>query len=82
MGGIRALNNALIQTEKYGTPLAQSLRVLAAEMRNDRLMKAEEKAARLPAMLTVPMILFILPALFVVLIGPGALSVLDGMSSM
>ncbi len=82
LGGVRALNNALIQTEKYGTPLAQSLRVLSAEMRNDRLMKAEEKAARLPAMLTVPMILFILPALFVVLIGPGSLSVLDGMSSM
>lgn len=72
---IIALVNTLIQTEKYGTPLAQALRVLSAEMREDRIMKAEEKAAALPAILTVPMILFILPPLFVVLIGPAALKV-------
>jgi tight adherence protein C len=48
-------------------------------MRTDRLTKAEEKAARLPAILTVPMIIFILPALFVVLIGPGALRMIDGL---
>lgn len=72
---ITALVNTLIQTEKYGTPLAQSLRVLSAEMREERMMKAEEKAAALPAILTVPMILFILPPLFVVLIGPAALKV-------
>ncbi|MFA6279398.1 MAG: type II secretion system F family protein [Bdellovibrionales bacterium] len=72
---IIALVNTLIQTEKYGTPLAQALRVLSAEMREDRMMKAEEKAAALPAILTVPMILFILPPLFVVLIGPAALKV-------
>jgi tight adherence protein C len=76
---IDALTNALMQTEKYGTPLAQSLRILAAELRNERLMKAEEKAARLPATLTVPMVLFILPSLFIVLIGPGALDVIDGL---
>ena len=75
---IRGLVNMLVQTEKYGTPLAHSLRVLAKEFRNDRLMRAEEKAARLPAILTVPMILFILPALFIVLIGPAILNVIDG----
>lgn len=74
---IRGLVNMLVQTEKYGTPLAHSLRVLAKEFRNDRLMRAEEKAARLPAILTVPMILFILPALFIVLIGPAILNVID-----
>ncbi len=75
--GIRALVNTLGQTEKYGTPLAQSLRVLSAEMRHERLMKAEEKAHKLPAMLTVPMILFILPPLFIILLGPAMLSVAD-----
>ncbi|MGB8273911.1 MAG: type II secretion system F family protein [Alphaproteobacteria bacterium] len=77
--GIRGLVNTLIQSEKYGTPLAQSLRVLSAEYRNERLMRAEEKAARLPAILTVPMILFVLPPLFVVLIGPGILRFVDSM---
>lgn len=79
---VRALVGTLAQAEKYGTPLAQALRVLAAEMRDERLLKAEEKAARLPATLTVPMILFILPALFVVLIGPGILSVMDAMTDL
>ena len=73
---IRALVNTLIQTERYGTPLAQALRVLANEFRTTRMMKAEEKAARLPATLTVPMIVFILPPLFVVLIGPAVIQVL------
>jgi tight adherence protein C len=76
MPSIRGLVNTLAQTERYGTPLAQSLRVLASEFRNARLMKAEEKAARLPATLTVPMIVFILPPLFVVLIGPAIIQVL------
>ena len=73
---IRGLVNTLTQTEKYGTPLSQALRVLAGEFRNLRLMKAEEKAARLPATLTVPMIVFILPPLFVILIGPAIIQVL------
>jgi tight adherence protein C len=73
---MRGLVNTLVQTEKYGTPLAQSLRVLATEFRDTRMMKAEEKAARLPATLTVPMIMFILPPLFVVLIGPAILQVI------
>ena len=77
--GIRGMVNTLVQAERYGTPLAQSLRVLAAELRMERMMKAEEKAARLPATLTVPMILFILPPLFIVLMGPAALSVIDSL---
>ncbi len=79
LDGIKGIVNTLAQTERYGTPLAQALRVLSAELRNNRLMKAEEKAARLPAVLTVPMILFIMPALFVVLIGPGALRTVDAL---
>ncbi|HEU0118240.1 MAG TPA: type II secretion system F family protein, partial [Alphaproteobacteria bacterium] len=77
--GVVALANTLIQTEKYGTPLAQSLRVLSSEMREERIMAAEAKAAKLPATLTIPMILFILPPLFVVLIGPAALKVMGVM---
>ena len=77
MAPVRALVNTLKQTERYGTPLAHALRVLAAEFRDERMLKAEEKAARLPAVLTVPMIIFILPPLFVVLIGPAILRAID-----
>jgi tight adherence protein C len=77
MASIRNLVNTLAQTERYGTPLAQALRVLASEFRNMRMMKAEEKAARLPATLTVPMIVFILPPLFIVLIGPAIVQIMD-----
>jgi tight adherence protein C len=76
---IRGVVNTLIQTEKYGTPLSQSLRVLANEFRDQRLLKAEEKAARLPATLTVPMIVFILPVLFIVLVGPAVIKVMDNL---
>lgn len=72
---LRGVVTALIQSERYGTPLATALRVLSAEFRNERMLKAEEKAARLPATLTVPLILFILPVLFVVLLGPAACKV-------
>jgi tight adherence protein C len=72
---VRGLVNTLVQTEKYGTPLAQALRVLASEFRDTRMMKAEEKAARLPATLTIPMIAFVLPPLFVVLIGSAIVQV-------
>ena len=74
---MRALVAALLQTEKYGTPLATSLRVLSSEFRTERLLRAEEKAARLPATLTVPMVLFILPCLFIVIIGPAVINVID-----
>jgi tight adherence protein C len=76
---IRGVVNTLVQTEKYGTPLSQSLRVLANEFRDARMLRAEEKAARLPATLTVPMIVFILPTLFIVLIGPAILSIMDNL---
>lgn len=74
---MRAVVTTLTQTERYGTPLAQSLRVLAAEFRNERMMRAEEKAARLPALLTLPLIVCILPTLFIVLLGPAVLQVMD-----
>lgn len=70
---VQALVNTLFQTEKFGTPLAQALRVLAHELRSERMLRAEEKAARLPATMTVPLIVCILPALFVVLLGPAIL---------
>ena len=79
LGHIKGVVTTMIQTEKYGTPLASSLRVLSAEFRNDRMMRAEEKAARLPAIMTVPLILFILPTLFIVILGPAACSISDAM---
>jgi tight adherence protein C len=72
---LRGVVTTMIQTEKYGTPLASALRVLSAEFRHARMMRAEEKAARLPAIMTVPLILFILPTLFVVILGPAACSI-------
>ncbi len=71
---LRGVINTLQQAEKFGTPLANSLRVLSTEFRDTRMLKAEEKAARLPALLTVPMMVFILPVLFIVLLGPAALN--------
>jgi len=79
---VRGVVNTLIQAEKYGTPLAQSLRIMSGESRNERIMKAEEKAARLPALLTVPMIIFTLPPLFVVLIGRAILNTMDALSKL
>ena len=79
---IRGMVNTLMQTEKFGTPLAHSLRVLAAEYRDQRMLRAEEKAARLPAVLTVPMMIFILPCLFIVLLGPAILRTIDALSGM
>ena len=78
---VRGVVTTMIQTEKYGTPLASALRVLSAEFRNERMMRAEEKAARLPAIMTVPLILFILPVLFIVILGPAACSISDAFSA-
>jgi tight adherence protein C len=80
LASVRGVVNTLLQTARFGTPLAQSLRVLAAEFRDARLTKAEEKAAKLPAMLTVPMIIFILPTLFIVVLGPAVLGIMDTFS--
>ena len=74
---VRGVVTTMIQTERYGTPLASALRVLSAEFRNERMMRAEEKAARLPAIMTVPLICFILPVLFIVILGPAACSIGD-----
>ena len=74
---VAALVNALRQTEKYGTPLADSLRILSQEFRQTRASKAEEKGARMPALMTVPLMLFILPTLITVLVAPAVLQVLD-----
>ena len=71
---IAALVNALRQTEKYGTPLAASLRILSQEFRQTRASKAEEKGARMPALMTVPLMVFILPTLITVLIAPAIMS--------
>jgi len=79
LDSVRGVVTTMIQTEKYGTPLASALRVLSAEFRNERMMRAEEKAARLPAIMTVPLILFILPVLFIVILGPAACSIHDAL---
>ena len=75
--GVKAVAAALVQSEKYGTPVGQALRVAAAENREMRMAEAERKAAALPAKLTVPMILFFLPCLFVVILGPAAISIMQ-----
>lgn len=77
LDSIRGVVTTMIQTERYGTPLASALRVLSAEFRNERMMRAEEKAARLPAIMTIPLILFILPVLFIVILGPAACAIGD-----
>lgn len=77
LDAVKGVVTTMVQTEKYGTPLASALRVLSAEFRNERMMRAEEKAARLPAIMTVPLILFILPVLFIVILGPAACSISD-----
>jgi tight adherence protein C len=73
--GIKAVATALIQAERYGTPVGQALRVMAKENRDMRMAEAEKKAAALPPKLTVPMIIFFLPVLFVVILGPAIIQV-------
>ena len=77
---VKGVVTTMVQTERYGTPLASALRVLSAEFRNERMMRAEEKAARLPAIMTIPLILFILPVLFIVILGPAACDISDAFS--
>lgn len=72
---LKRLGGTLIQTLQFGTPLSQALRTLSAEMRYEMLMRFEAQAARLPVLLTVPMILFILPCIFIVVGGPAGLTV-------
>ena len=76
LDGVKSVCMALQQAERYGTPLASMLRVMAQENRDMRMSEAEKKAAGLPPKLTVPMILFFLPVLFVVILGPAAIKVM------
>ena len=78
--GIRSVATAMTQAETYGTPLGTALRVMAKENRDLRLAAAEKKAAALPAKLTVPMIIFFLPVLFAVILGPAIISIQDLMA--
>ncbi|MBW9088283.1 type II secretion system F family protein [Rhizobium wenxiniae] len=74
---VRSVVQALIQADRYGTPVSQALRVLAQESRDERMNEAEKKAAALPPKLTVPMILFFLPVLVAVILGPAGIQVSD-----
>lgn len=77
LDGVKSVCMALIQAERYGTPLGHALRVLAQENRDMRMMEAEKKAAALPPKLTVPMILFFLPVLFAVIMGPAMIQIFN-----
>jgi tight adherence protein C len=77
LDGVKAVCTALVQAERYGTPLGTALRVLAQENRDMRMADAEKKAAGLPPKLTVPMILFFLPVLFVVILGPAVIRIME-----
>ncbi|HPA38127.1 MAG TPA: type II secretion system F family protein [Phenylobacterium sp.] len=77
--GIKSVMTAMIQAERYGTPLGAALRVMAKENREMRMAAAEKKAAQLPAKLTVPMIVFFLPVLFIVILGPAVMKGMDMM---
>ena len=74
---LRRLGGTLVQTMQYGTPLSQALRILSAEMRQETLVRFEGRAARLPVLLTLPMILFILPCVFLIVGGPAIVQVLQ-----
>ena len=76
LDSLKRLGATLVQTMQYGTPLSQALRTLSSEMRTEALTRFEERAARLPVLLTVPMIVFILPTVFAVVGGPAALKVM------
>lgn len=80
--GLRRLSATLAQAMRYGTPLGQALRALSADERQQRLVRMEEKAARLPALLVLPLIMFILPPLFLVLVGPSMLKLFDALGAL
>ena len=76
---IRSVVTTLSQTLRYGTPLAQALRMVASELRSDTLVRLEERANQLPTLMTIPMMLFIMPTIFLIVAGPAALRVMDAM---
>lgn len=75
LGPVRSLVSSLIQAERFGTSLVDTIRMIAEEQRTDRMLAAENKAARLPALITLPLIFFILPALFCIIIGPAVIGI-------
>jgi tight adherence protein C len=79
---VRSVVATLVQTLRYGTPLAQSLRVVSAELRTMRVLRIEERAAQLPVLLSIPLVLFILPCTFMVLAGPAILQIIDALGKM
>ena len=79
LDSIKRMTSMLAQTMRYGTPLGDALRVLSAEMRHEMLMRFETRAARLPVLMTIPMILFILPCIFLIVGGPAAIQVMNSM---
>jgi tight adherence protein C len=78
LDGVKSVMTALIQADRYGTSVGQALRVMAEEGRDQRMMEAEKKAAALPPKLTVPLILFFLPVLFIVIMAPAMIKVFGG----
>ncbi len=76
LDSIKRMTSMLVQTMRYGTPLGDALRVLSAEMRHEMLMRFETRAARLPVLMTIPMILFILPCIFLIVGGPAAVQIM------
>ena len=73
----RGMISTLIQSEQYGTPIAQTMRVISEEFRSERMMKTEEKAGRIPVLLSLPLTLFILPCIFIVILGPAGITVIN-----
>jgi len=73
----KSLVSNLIQAEQYGTPIGQSMKLVAEEFRSDRLLKAEERGAKIPVLLTLPMILFIFPSIYIVILGPAVVQVME-----
>ena len=77
----RSIISNIQQAEQYGTPIAQTMRAVAEEFRQDRLVEAEEKAAKLPALMSLPMMLFIFPCIYIVILGPAILTVMATFAS-
>lgn len=73
---VKSITSALVQAERYGTPIGQALRVISQESRTERITLAEQKAASLPAKMTVPMMVFFVPVLFVVILGPAIIQIM------
>jgi len=79
---LKRLSTTLAQSLQYGTPLTQALRSLSAELRQEALIRFEERAGRLPTLMTIPMILFILPCVFLIVAGPAMINVMASMHHM